>query len=49
MLDVLFANPKSKIQNPKSAAAVDTCNDSDYLEWILTEGELFLWLTMIAV
>jgi hypothetical protein len=32
MLDVLFANPKSKIENPKWTAAVDSRNDSDYLE-----------------
>ena len=34
---------------PKSSPVVDRGNDSDYLEWILCEGELRLWLTMIAV
>jgi hypothetical protein len=43
------ATPRSNIENPKSANAVDSRYDSDYLEWILSEGELRSWLTMIAV
>jgi hypothetical protein len=40
MHDVPFANPKSKIENPKSSNAVDSRYDSDYLDWIVYEGEL---------